>query len=511
MIRAIFIFIVIGAIIFAAQWLLDRPGEVSISWQGFEVQESFAWGVAVLTMFLIGSLIVVWLLLTVLRSPWTIGKRVGQARKEKGQHAISLGMVAVAAGDREEARKQSKRAAKLVPDQPLATLLAAQSAQLDGDEKAAETYFTQLAETPDTAFLGLRGLWMQAMKDGRTHEALHFVERAHEEQPDAAWVLEAQLTLQARLGQWEAAAETLEKLAKRKLRTAEQARKARALINVERSRLAHEAGNVAGALEAAQIAYKADPTLVPAAAQLAKMHIANGRRGKAEKVIQDAWRTRPHPMLAEVYTGVVEKVEPEKQLDLARALAKLNRDARESQIMLARFAMAAEKWAEAERALEPSARRNPSVRICYLLAEIAADGRNDPETARDWLARSASAPPDEAWVCSETGAVQAQWSAVCAESQLFGTLQWRVPHHLPQTAPVALPSHARRPAPSAETITGPAGAANAPVVVDAVVDSVSAPARDPAAPENQAANDESGTSDTSEANVTSDKAEKKAN
>jgi HemY protein len=416
----------------------------------------------------------IWLLGLVLRAPWKIAGRQSRSRRERGQHAISMGLVAIAAGDREEARRQSKRAAQLVPDQPLATLLAAQTAQLEGDEQAAHSYFTKLAETPNTAFLGLRGLWMQAMKDGRTREALHFVEQAHAEQPNAAWVLEAQLTLQARLGQWDAASQSLETLAKHKLRAPEKAKEARALINVERSRAAANAEDTAAALDAALVAYKANPALVPAVAQLALMQIASNRRGRAEKVLKDAWRAAPHPMLVESFRGVVSTVSADKQLDLARSLASLNPNAADSHIMVARFAMAAEQWNAAEEALAPLTRRNPSVRVCHLMAEIEADGRNNREAARDWLARAASAAPDEAWVCSESGAVQSNWSAVCQASQLFGTLEWRVPYHVEQHAPIVLEG----PAAASSTVLAPAGVANnatttAPVVVDAIAEPVS--------------------------------------
>ena len=470
MIRAIFIFIAFGAVIFAANWLMDNNGTIAISWQGLEINESVAWGVAMVAVLVLVLVAGIWLLGWVLRAPWKLADRQNRSRRERGQQAISLGMVAIAAGDREEARKQSKRASQLVPDQPLATLLAAQTAQLDGDQQAAHTYFTKLIESPETAFLGLRGLWMQAMKEGRTREALHFVEQAHTEQPNAAWVLEAQLTLQARLGQWDAAARSLETLAKRKLRTQEQANQARALIHVERSRAAAANGDAAAGLSAAQIAYKADPNLIPAAAQLALMQVANNRRGRAEKVLKDAWQAHPHPMLANAYTGVVNTVTADKQLNLARSFVAMNPSAADSHILVARFAMAAERWADAENALAPLTRRSPSVRVCYLMAEIEADGRSNRDAARDWLARAADAPPDEAWVCTETGAVQAEWSAVCQASQLFGTLDWRVPHHLEQHAPVVLGNRGAAGRSVAMASGGDSSAASA--VVEAVAERV---------------------------------------
>jgi HemY protein len=473
MIRAIFIFVIFGAIIFAANWLMDNNGTIAISWQGLDINESVAWGVAMVALLVLIIVAGIWLLGLVLRAPWKIAGRQSRSRRERGQHAISMGLVAIAAGDREEACRQSKRAAQLVPNQPLATLLAAQTAQLGGDEQAAHSYFTKLAETPDTAFLGLRGLWMQAMKDGRTREALHFVEQAHAEQPNAAWVLEAQLTLQARLGQWDAASQSLETLAKRKLRTPEQAKEARALINVERSRTAAAAGDTTAGLDAALVAYKANPALVPAVAQLALMQIASNRRGRAEKALKDAWQSAPHPMLVDSFRGVVDTVSPDKQLDLARGLAGLNPNAADSHILVARFAIAADRWNDAEAALAPLTRRDPSVRVCHLMAEIEAEGRNNREAARDWLARAASAAPDEAWVCTETGAVQSDWSAVCQASQLFGTLDWRVPYHVEQHAPKVLEASAS----TSSTALAPAVVANdtaasAPIVVEAIAEPV---------------------------------------
>ncbi len=200
------------------------------------------------------------------------------------------------------------------------------------------------------------------------------------------------------------------------------------------------------------------------------MQVANNRRGRAEKVLKDAWQAHPHPMLANAYKGVVNTVTADKQLNLARSFVAMNPSAADSHILVARFAMAAERWADAENALAPLTRRSPSVRVCYLMAEIEADGRNNRDAARDWLARAADAPPDEAWVCTETGAVQAEWSAVCQASQLFGTLDWRVPHHLEQHAPVVLGNRGAAGRSVAMASGGDSSAASA--VVEAVAERV---------------------------------------
>ncbi len=477
MIRALIVFVLIGAVLYGGNWLLDHPGDVSIQLPGFfSIEWSFAWAMTVLAVLLLLAIVGAAIVYLVIGAPWRLSRRFEQRRKEKGQQAISLGMVAVAAGDRQEAKKQAERAMALLPNQPMTTLLAAQSAQMNGDNAAAQGYFRELADQPEGAFLGLRGLWMQAIKDGRPRDALHYAQLAHAQQPHSVWVLDSLFELQTRLGQWEEAHATLTALRKAKAHEKGQLEWESALVDIERSRAAAAAGDMSTALQTAQAAHKHLPKFVPAAAQLALMHIANGRRGKAEKVLEEAWAVEPHPMLAEAYKGVVDQVSAEKQLGLVRKFTEKHPDHPESRVLVAMFAMAADQWGEARKALEPLTRRDPDARICRLMAEIEMHGFNDADAAREWLARSATATPASAWVCSETGAVQAEWSAVCAESMRFGTLEWRVPHHLVPSVPSVLEA---RPSGSNRSVTvgtraDTARSGTAPVVVDAVAEPVEA-------------------------------------
>src|SRR5690606_28849151 len=143
------------------------------------------------------------------RSPRQIAQARAEARRRKGYRALTQGMVAVAAGDPDEARRQSQRAAVLLNEPPLTLLLAAQAAQLDGDEQAARKYFTAMLERPETRFLGLRGVLTQSLKSGDTKAALDYAARARQERPGAAWATTTLLDLQLRAGDWNGAEATL--------------------------------------------------------------------------------------------------------------------------------------------------------------------------------------------------------------------------------------------------------------------------------------------------------------
>ena len=56
----------------------------------------------------------------------------------------------------------------MLDEPPLTLLLSAQAAQLEGDDQAARGYFEAMLDQPATAFLGLRGLLVQAERTGDT-------------------------------------------------------------------------------------------------------------------------------------------------------------------------------------------------------------------------------------------------------------------------------------------------------------------------------------------------------
>lgn len=438
MFRAILYFVVLGAVIWAGYWLLQRPGEVTIVWLGHEIEMPFAYAVGAFILLVIVGTVLTKLLWWLIRAParWSAGYQ--RRRRERGYRALTLGMVAVAAGDAEEARRQTKRAEVLLDEPPLTMLLAAQSAQLDGDEEAARRYFTALLDKPETKFLGLRGLYMQATRAEDAQKALEYAEQASAASPGSAWVLEALFDLKVRAGRWDEALEVLGRLARKNLVEPETARRWRAVINVERSRAAEARGALSEARATAKDAWRACPTLVPAAAQLANAHLADDSRRRAWKTIREAWRTGPHPILLDPFRRVVEPLDPVERFRRAQKLAEVAPGHAESRLMLAELAIEAGLWPEAREALAPLVEESPSVRACRLMADVALADRGDEEEARRWLARAGMAMPDPVWVCGENGAVQPDWTAVCRESGAFDSLEWRVPSFVEPALPEPL-------------------------------------------------------------------------
>src|SRR6478736_2596978 len=99
MVRVLLYLLVIAALATGAVWLADRPGEVSILWQGYRIETSVA--IAAIGVLALAFLsLVVWTVLRfVLRMPSAFSFASRARRRARGFDAVSRGMVAVGAGD----------------------------------------------------------------------------------------------------------------------------------------------------------------------------------------------------------------------------------------------------------------------------------------------------------------------------------------------------------------------------------------------------------------------------
>src|SRR6185503_2820174 len=140
-------------------------------------------------------------------------------------------------------------------------LLAAQAAQLEGDETAARRYFEEMLKRPETAFLGVRGLLMQAMRTGDTTAALRWAARAHAERPEAAWATATLLDLQLQSGAWEAAERTLREAQRVKAIGSDEANRKRAVLLSEAALRSED--RTGQALPSAREAVKLAPDFLP--------------------------------------------------------------------------------------------------------------------------------------------------------------------------------------------------------------------------------------------------------
>ncbi|HKF74435.1 MAG TPA: heme biosynthesis HemY N-terminal domain-containing protein [Stellaceae bacterium] len=432
---------IIAGLVTVAAFFAENPGEVHIVWGSLRADPPLARFVAALAALLGLAILALWLLRALIRFPRAFLKSRREQRRREGYKALTQGMVAVAAGEADEARRLARKADALLAEPPLTLLLQAQSAQLDGDEHAARKYFHAMLERAETEFLGLRGLLTQALKSGNDAEALELAERAHTLRPKTGWALTHLGELQARAGKWKEAEATLAQALKRKAITHIEHRRAQAALLLHRSHAASSEGDHRVALDLADRAHDADPSLAPAAARRASLLRDAGRARQAQRVIEAAWRVAPEPALAEIYASLVPDETPLQRMQRMQHLAAANPDHLESHLVLAEAALKARLWGEARRHLARAGVRAdatpetplPPARASRLMAEVEEAETHDSARARFWMARAAAAAALEpTYVCGKCGAESQHWVSVCPNCRAFASFAWRAPLHGPR-------------------------------------------------------------------------------
>lgn len=422
MIRTLFTLGLLALVALGLAALADMPGAISVVFAGKRIEASLLVG-GVTVLVLAAAIALVWSVIRfVFRIPglWSITWRA--RRRQKGQAALSRGLIAVGSGDAKLARRQASDALRLLGKEPLSLLLAAQAAQLSGERRDAETAFRDMLETPETKLLGLRGLFVEAKRRGDEDAAHRFSEQAAALSPAAMWANEAILEYHGRTKNWQAALGALDRASRMIDRATFKRHRAVLLTALA---MAAEEKDPDVALDRAREAVKLAADLVPASTVLARLYAKRGEFRKASKVIEAAWKRAPHPDLGIGYLAIRPGDAARERMARAEALYSLLPGHSEGRLLLAETAIAAREFDRAREVIEPLSSSHPTVRTCLVMAELEEAEHGNEGLVKEWLARASRAPRDPLWIAD--GVMSDHWAPVSPVSGRLDAFMWMVP------------------------------------------------------------------------------------
>lgn len=429
MIRVIVFLIGVLALASGLSWLADRPGLLVINWQGYLIETSVFLAVIVFAL-LVGLSTILWsAMLFLWRGPAVIGGWIDRRRQERGMEALSSGMIAIGAGDRAGALRYANQARKALPSEPMTHLLRAQAAQLSGDQQSSRRIFEAMLGSPETEQLGLRGLFLEADREGNREAARQFAERAIKLNPKLTWPVDALFEFNCRNKDWSGALEALNVARRNGHLDRSVLDRRRAVLMTARAQELEES-DPERARQFAQEAHRLAPDLVPAAAIAARVLAARGATSKAVRIVQRTWRLSPHPDLAVAYAYARLGDSPRDRLERVKQLAAIRPHSVESPIAVATAAIEAKDWSTARHALNGLSGEQLTQRVCSLMARIEGGEAGDTGRVREWLARALHAPRDPAWTAD--GVVSENWAPVSPVTGVLDAFEWRVPVEVAQ-------------------------------------------------------------------------------
>ena len=472
MYRIILFLVLIALAAAGAAWIADQTGDVTLSWGGWRAETSLPVFVLALGVAIVAGMLG-W---TILRALWRMPERVRRSRRERrharGRHAITHGLLAIGHGDSTAARLHADVARRHAAHDPLALLLHAQSAQLDGNREGANAAFRAMAEREDTRLLGLRGLFIEAQRADDPVSAVMIAEEALKLAPSSTWASHAVLGFRCARGDWSGALAILDnnlasglidKKAYRRQRGVLLTARALELENVDRD-LSRES-----VIEAVKLA----PTLVPAAVLAGKYESEAHQVRRSMRMVETAWLAHPHPDLADAYAHVRLGDSARQRLVRVETLAAKTPGHIEGALAIARAAIDASEFARAREVLAPFT-ATPTQRVAMLMAEIERTEHGDSGRARAWTLRAVRALHDPVWTAD--GYVSERWRPVSPVTGRLDAFKWQTPlaalpsdkHATVEASPfeqaMLAPSHRDEPPrePPAEAATPAAAQDNSP-------------------------------------------------
>ncbi|MEZ2145739.1 heme biosynthesis HemY N-terminal domain-containing protein [Bradyrhizobium sp. DN5] len=427
MLRIVLFLILIALAAAGGAWVADQPGDLVLTWGGLRATTTFPGFVLGLGIFA-AAIVLVWSILTMIwRMPGRLRRRRHEKRHARGRHAITHGLLAIGHGDTALARRHAEAARRHAPNDPLALLLHAQSAQLEGNRDEAQRVFRAMAEREDTRLLGLRGLFIEAQRADDAVGAVMIAEEAIKLSPSSTWASQAVLGFRCARGDWSGALAILDSNLSAGLIDKQSYRRQRGVLLTARA-LELETMDRDVARESVMEAVKLAPTLVPAAVLAAKFESEAHQVRRAMKLVEAAWLANPHPDLADAYAHVKLGDSARQRLQRVETLAAKtpadNPGQIEGQLAIARAAIDASEFARAREALAPYV-NDPTQRVALLMAEIERTEHGDGGRARAWTLRAVRARHDPAWTAD--GYVSDRWRPVSPVTGRLDAFQWQTP------------------------------------------------------------------------------------
>jgi len=381
----------LAALIAAAVWFANEPGEATLLWRGWRLDTSVGILLVLMAAGVVLMLGVAKLIALVRGGARAFVAARAERRLKQGLQALAHGFAAVHGGQTALARKLARDAAALLDDGAATQLLAARAAAAADDGPALRTAAVHLLDRPETELAALRDLAARAVKEGDTVGALNYARRALSRKDAPAWALETVLDAQIAAGRWSDALSALDsKIARTHFGSVTlQKLRAELLTRMAEEALAH--GDGAAAEQHSRKALDAGAA-VRAQAAHARALALQGKGRKAAAEIEKAWHAAPN---AALFRAFLAAVPGESALEQARRVERLvadNPDHPESRLALAEASLKAELWGQARNRLAPllgdETPRPLHARAAMLMAELEAAERNDAAAGAAWLKRA---------------------------------------------------------------------------------------------------------------------------
>ena len=199
-----------------AMWVNQHDGKLIIEWFGWEVSTTTSFFLVLLITIIFIIYISIKFTARILKMPFTIKKRITNARLKKSKNALYDGIIASSYGNKSEVNKNLILAKKHLKRTPLLLLLDLQNSILKKDNKNSFLILSNMLSYPALKPLAIKGLITYANKNNDIELFSNMLDSALDKKISVSWIIQDALNFCIEKNDWKSLANFLEKKIARK-------------------------------------------------------------------------------------------------------------------------------------------------------------------------------------------------------------------------------------------------------------------------------------------------------
>ncbi len=417
MIKLVGLICLMASISALASWFSKNKGKAVLEWYGWHIESSVSFLVLCLLITIILLIAFYKLLSSIVNIPIKIRRNINLSNKKKGLTALEKGLIAVANGDKNISREYSITASKILKASPSTLLLELQSSALNNNQNKTHDVLNRMLSFSDTELLGIRGMISFYKKEKNLELSKKMINKAIKFYPNNKWLLTEVLDYSISNNNWLYADHNAPKIFKKSMNND----RIKGIIKLQVANSYYLNKNYKDAIIFAQNSVKLLKYFPPAISVLFDIHLKLKKHRGLKKILREAWREFPHPIIIKKAIELLEDTNKLKQIKMIQDITKSNPDNIETHIALARSKLNGNIWGEAKYHLFKAIEKNPSIRVYKLMALLE---KNKKESSF-WLNKAEKGEPDPTWVCKLCNYTQDEWIVSCIKCNSFDSLEWK--------------------------------------------------------------------------------------
>jgi HemY protein len=371
-------------------WLLQDPGNITVTWLNYEIQVSVAIGFLFFLFFFYVLFLCVRVCSWFFGMPFRWLSSFHKSQVVTAKHELLELLSTLEAELYSDALHHQKKAGRRLSKNPLFLWISGNTFEKAGKPLEAEQCFLKLLESPSTIFLGLKGRIRADLHRGNLKSAQGLLQHAEKLLPTSPWVLKHLLAISRELKDFKKAEALTLRLEDLGYFSPDQSKKQVSCFQYQEAIQPNTSSSQKEVL--LRQAHYLDPSRNEITEVFAQLLFDQGHKSYALSAIEATWALSPTQSLGDLYLKISMPKNEKDVYQVATKFVKNNFRHPESLLFLSRTAFQAKLWSDARDHLTHLLKLNPSVEAYRLLAQIELEEKHDWSAAIKWLMEGLSSP-----------------------------------------------------------------------------------------------------------------------